>query len=122
MGVHIDGRGIRATGGVEELADVPLDLKFGGHRVWSFTLGHDGHKIGPAVLVRWPKPLAARLDGIAEVELVPHNGGETLFTGSVRFGSSSEPLVLRDDLGNPLSLDKGGRLQRTFDDFAGDAR
>jgi hypothetical protein len=122
VGVHIDSRGIRATGGTDEIADVPLDLKFGGHRVWSFTFGHDGHRLGPAVLVRWPKPIAARLDGVAEVELVPHNGGETLFSGPVRFGRSTEPLVLLDDLGNPLSLDKGGRLQRTFDDFAGDAR
>lgn len=122
MGVSIDSRGIRVTGAIDQIADEPLDLKFGGHRVWSFTLGHDGHRLGPAVLVRWPKPLAARLDGVADVELVPHNGGEKLFGDQVRFGKSSEPLLLVDDLGNPLSLDKGGRLQRTFEDFAGDAR
>ena len=122
VGVHVDSRGIRLTGSLKGTLSEPLDIKFGGHRVWSFTAKHDGHKLGPAVLVRWPKPLAARLDGIAEIEVVPHNGGGALFTGSVRFGDSKEPLLLVDDLGNPLSLDKGGRMQRTFEDYAGDAR
>ncbi len=122
MGVHIDSRGIRLTGSLDDIVSVPLDLKFGGHRVWSFTFENDGHKLGPAALVRWPKPLATRLDGVADIELIPHNGGDAIFTGKVKFGRSTEPLVLVDDLGNPLSLDKGGRLQRTFSDYAGDAR
>ncbi|RNL66203.1 hypothetical protein EFK50_00830 [Nocardioides marmoriginsengisoli] len=122
MGVHIDSRGIRLTGSLDGIADVPLDLKFGGHRIWSFTPERDGHRLGPAILVTWPKPIASRLDGIAQVELVPHNGGSVVFEGAVKFGRSGDPLVLVDDLGNPLSLDKGGRLQRTFEDYAGDAR
>ena len=46
--------------------------------------------------------------------MVPHNGGDTLFVGSVQFGTSDEVLELVDDAGHPLSLDKGGRLQRDF--------
>ncbi|MFL6160237.1 MAG: hypothetical protein ACJ72D_29460 [Marmoricola sp.] len=122
MGVHIDGRGIRFTGSLDGIGDVPLDISFGGHRVWSFSPVRDGHRLGPATLVLWPKPIAARLDGRAEVELVPHNGGPTIFTGTVQFGRSKSALTLLDDLGHPLSLDKGGRLQRTFTDFTGDAR
>ena len=47
--------------------------------------------------------------------VVPHIGGDMLFAGSVRFGSSDEALELVDDAGQPARVDKGGRLQRGFD-------
>ncbi|MGO4255477.1 hypothetical protein [Marmoricola sp. RAF53] len=122
MAVQIDGRGIRFPRKAGVPGDVPLDVRIGGHRVWSFTAGRDGTVSGSGVHVAWPRPLVPLLDGRAEVEIVPHNGGDALFAGEVAFGTSTEPLTLVDDLGNPLSLDKGGRLQRTFGDFAGDAR
>lgn len=118
MATHIDGKGIRLSRGY----DGPLDVLIGGHRVWSFTTGRDAVRAGSGLFVAWPRPLAARLDGRADVTLTPHNGGDPLFSGQIRFGRSDEPLLLVDDLGNPLSLDKGGRLQRTFDDFADDSR
>lgn len=115
MGVHIDERGIRITGSLDGALDDPLDLRLDGHRVWSFRPRRDGVKVGRALLVPWPSGLATLLEGRAEVDLVPHHGGDPVFTGSFRFGDSEDPLVHTDDLGNPLSLDKVGRLQRTFE-------
>ena len=118
MATHIDAKGIRLS----RQYDGPLDVLIGGHRVWSFSTGRDAVPTGGGLFVAWPRPLAERLDGHADVQLVPHNGGEALFSGAIRFGRSTAPLELVDDLGHPLSLDKGGRLQRTFDDFAAESR
>ena len=118
MATHIDGKGIRLS----HPYDGPLDVLIAGHRVWSFSTSRDAVRAGGGLFVAWPRPLAARLEGQAEVALVPHNGGDALFRGSIRFGRSTAPLKLVDDLGNPLSLDKGGHLQRTFDDFAEESR
>ena len=114
MATQIDGKGIRLS----RSYDGPLDVLIAGHRVWSFSTARDAVKSGGGLFVAWPRPLADLLDGRAEVVLAPHNGGDPLFSGPIQFGRSQEPLALVDDLGNPLSLDKGGRLQRTFDDFA----
>lgn len=118
MATQIDGKGIRLSRGY----DGPLDVLIGGHRVWSFATGRDAVRAGNGLFVAWPRPLAVLLDGRAEVTVVPHNGGEALFDGPVRFGRSDRTLRLVDDLGHPLSLDKGGRMQRTFDDFADESR
>lgn len=118
MATHIDAKGIRLS----RPYDGPLDVLIAGHRVWSFSTSRDAVRSGSGLFVAWPRPLAALLDGRAEVALVPHNGGDPLFSGPIRFGRSSAPLALVDDLGHPLSLDKGGRLQRTFEDFADESR
>lgn len=118
MATHIDGDGIRLS----RAYDGPLDVLIAGHRVWSFSTARDAVKSGGGLFVAWPAPLAALLEGRAEVTLAPHNGGDPLFSGTIQFGRSSAPLELVDDLGNPLSLDKGGRMQRTFDDFAEESR
>jgi SAM-dependent methyltransferase len=118
VATHIDGKGIRLS----RPYDGPLDVLIGGHRVWSFSTSRDATRSGTGLFVPWPRPLADLLEGRAEVALVPHNGGDPLFSGPIRFGRSSAPLTLVDDLGHPLSLDKGGRMQRTFDDFADESR
>ena len=118
MATQIDAKGIRLA----RAYDGPLDVLIGGNRVWSFSTGRDAVRSGRSLFVAWPRPLADLLEGHAEVAVVPHNGGEPVFSGPVRFGRSDTQLRLVDDLGNPLSLDKGGRLQRTFDDFAEDSR
>jgi SAM-dependent methyltransferase len=118
VATHIDGKGIRLS----REYDGALDVLITGHRVWSFTTSRDAVRSGSGLFVAWPRPLADLLDGRAEVAVVPHNGGEAVFEGAVRFGRSTGPLELLDDLGNPLSLDKGGRMQRTFDDFGDDSR
>jgi hypothetical protein len=118
VATHIDVKGIRLS----DAYDGPLDVLVGGHRVWSFTTARDAVRSGGGLFVAWPKALAERLDGRAEVVLAPHNGGAPLFSGTVRFGRTETELRLVDDLGHPLSLDKGGRMQRTFDDFAEESR
>jgi len=118
VATHIDGKGIRLSRG----HDGPLDVLIAGHRVWSFSASRDGVPSGGGLFVAWPRPLAVLLEGRAEVAVVPHNGGDALFSGPITFGRSTAPLELVDDLGHPLSLDKGGRMQRTFDDFAAESR
>jgi hypothetical protein len=122
VGVHIDERGIRITGSLNGALDDPLDLRLDGHRVWSFRPSRDGFKVGRSLLVPWPTALTELLDGRADVDLVPHNGGEPVFAGSYLFGESEEPLVLTDDLGNALSLDKVGQLQRSLEEETNLAR
>ena len=95
--------------------DAPVDIAFGGNRVWSFNPARDGHRSGRGVLVEWPGPIRERLRGTAHVVVAPHAGGDSLFDAEVSFGGSAEPLEFLDDKGHPLTLDKGGRLQRTFD-------
>jgi hypothetical protein len=118
VATHIDAKGLHLS----RAYDGPLDLLIAGHRVWSFSTSRDATRTGVGLLVRWPGPLADLLEGRAEVSVVPHNGGDPVFEGMVQFGRSTAPLELVDDLGNPLSLDKGGRMQRTFDDFAEESR
>jgi hypothetical protein len=118
VATHIDAKGIHLA----RAYDGPLDVLIAGHRVWSFSTNRDAVSTGVGLLVRWPRPLADLLDGRAEVAVVPHNGGDAVFEGTVQFGRSTAQLELVDDLGNPLSLDKGGRMQRTFDDFAAESR
>jgi hypothetical protein len=122
VGVHLDERGIRITGSLGGALDDPLDLRLDGHRVWSFRPSRDGIRLGRSLLVPWPTALAELLDGRADVDVVPHRGGDPVFTGSFLFGASEDPLVLTDALGNPLSLDRVGRLQRNLEDEAGPAR
>jgi SAM-dependent methyltransferase len=108
---HVDDEGIH----LPDAPDEPVDLVLGGHRLWSFNPARDGQKSGRGVVVSWPGPIAERLEGTAHVVVVPHASEVPVFDGEVVFGDSVEPLEIVDDQGNPLTLDKGGRLQRTFD-------
>ncbi|MEO7351812.1 MAG: hypothetical protein ABIR34_13555 [Marmoricola sp.] len=95
--------------------DTPVDVRFEGDRLWSFNPARDGNPEGPELLVTWPTAIKERLDGIAQVTVEPHEGNDTWFDDEVAFGTSTESLAFVDNLGHPLTLDKGGRLQRTFD-------
>jgi SAM-dependent methyltransferase len=113
----VDESGIRLS----ELPGTPLDVRFDGHRVWSFNAERDGRRSGGKVRVKWPRAIAQRLSGVAHVSVEGHLDGVTWFEGDVAFGSSTEPLRIVDDTGHPLTLDKGGRLQRTFDRMDADS-
>jgi SAM-dependent methyltransferase len=96
-----------------------IDIEFDGHRVWSFNAARDGHVVPDRrgedlVRVSWPEVLVPHLDGVSDVRLVDHASGEVLHTGHVRFGDSDRRVSVVDDDGNPLAVDKGGRLQRDF--------
>jgi hypothetical protein len=116
--LQVDQDGIHLPGEVEGA----LDVRFGADRVWSFTTRSEGVPERRGVLVRWPVRLRPLLDGVAEVGVLRHGTEDALFTGTVRFGAGTGPLVLRDDAGNPLSIDKTGRLQRSFERMADDSR
>jgi hypothetical protein len=109
---RVDDAGIRLV----DPPDGPVDVRFGGHRLWSFNPTREGAPSGDeGVLVEWPRAIKERLAGTAHVSVVPHETDQVWFDEEVSFASSTEPLHFVDDAGNPVTLDKGGRLQRTFD-------
>jgi hypothetical protein len=108
---QVDEAGIRLS----ELLDAPIDVRFGGHRLWSFNAVRDASRLADEVHVAWPPAIAQRLSGVTQVSVEGHLDGVTWFEGEVTFGSSTDLLRIVDDTGQPLTLDKGGRLQRTFD-------
>jgi SAM-dependent methyltransferase len=116
--VRVDDEGIHLSGHLDDA----LDVRFGPDRVWSFTTRGEGSHALRGVLVRWPARLRPLLDGVAEVSVVRHGTEDALFSDTVQLGASAEPLVLRDDAGNPLSIDKTGRLQRSFERMGDDSR
>jgi hypothetical protein len=111
LSAQVDDSGIQLS----DLLDTPLDVRFDGHHVWSFNPQRDASRSGLKVRVKWPRALAQRLTGVAHVSVEGHLDGVTWFDGDVTFGSSTAPLRIVDETGHPLTLDKGGRLQRTFD-------
>ncbi|MFN8193625.1 MAG: methyltransferase domain-containing protein [Nocardioidaceae bacterium] len=105
---------VTATGvRVPARVTVPVDLLLDEVRVWSFQAARDGMPAGDDLEVAWPPQLARFLDGVARVRLVA--GDETLLDHEQRFGTASTRIRVVDDDGRPVSIDKGGRLQRDFD-------
>lgn len=116
--VRVDDDGIHLTGHLDD----PLDVRFGPDRVWSFTTRGEGDDALRGVTVPWPVRLRPLLDGLADVAVVRHGTEDHLYDEQVAFGTSTAPLLLRDDAGNPLSIDKTGRLQRSFERMDEDSR
>ncbi|MCW2847758.1 MAG: hypothetical protein JWR90_1732 [Marmoricola sp.] len=117
LSARVDDTGIELS----ELLDTPLDVRFAGHRVWSFNARRDADTAKGQVHVTWPRAIQERLSGVAHVSVEGHLDGVVWFEGDVRFGTSSDELRIVDDAGQPLTLDKGGRLQRTFDRMDSDS-
>ncbi|MGA8210871.1 MAG: class I SAM-dependent methyltransferase, partial [Nocardioidaceae bacterium] len=109
-GIDVSARGLV----VPETVSGPVDVCFDGQRVWSFNPARDGRPRAGGRQVDWPKVLAPHLDGETDVELVDHASHDVLYAEHVRFGPGSGRVEVVDDDGNPLSVDKGGRLQRDF--------
>lgn len=108
----------RVTDAGIHLVDPPegaVDVRLNGHRLWSFQPARDAREQDGEAVVRWPAAIKERLSGVARVCVGPHDADETWFDEEITFGGSTEPLTFVDEDGNPLTLDKGGRLQRTFD-------
>jgi SAM-dependent methyltransferase len=108
-GFAVTGLGIRIPGGLHDT----LDVRFGGTRVWSVNPERDRSSVHRG-WVHWPSALEPYLDGVADVSLVEHVSGRTLFEKRVGFGTSSDPIELVDRDGSPLAVDKAGRLHRMF--------
>jgi SAM-dependent methyltransferase len=99
-----------------------VDVMFDGQRVWSFNPDRDGVPRIDGVGVSWPKALERHLRGVTDVELVAHVDGAVLHHQEVRFDDSDERVRVVDAEGNPLAVDKGGRLQRDFSNTDDSAR
>jgi hypothetical protein len=110
-GIDVSSSGLDVPPTLEGAIDVQLD----GQRVWSFNPDRDGRPAaGGRRRVSWPKALQRHLDGVAVVELLDHVSREVVHTQTVQFGGSTERVSVVDGDGNPLAVDKGGRLQRDF--------
>ncbi len=111
-GIRASTGGLVVPGSLTGTVDVLLD----GQRVWSFHPARDGRPAEDGWLeVPWPRALVRHLRGTADVTLVDHVSRQVL--GAVpqaRFADGKGRVRVVDDEGNPLAVDKGGRLQRDF--------
>jgi len=116
--VRVDDDGMHFPSGTP--GEGALDLLIAGHRVWSFVVDAGGTRTSRSRTVPWPAALRVRLRGRAQV-VVRRREGAVLFDGPVGFGGSTDPLSLTDERGVTLSLDKAGRMQRTFEHLGPDS-
>lgn len=95
--------------------DAVLDVCFGGHRVWS--IAPPSRNAAAKVASRrvpWPPALRPYLSGKARVTIREHVSARVLLDQDHWFGTGEEEVRVVDAAGQPLSVDKGGRLQRSF--------
>lgn len=88
----------------------PIDVRFDGRRAWTFT---PDHRRG-VIHAIWPVALAERLSGRAELSIASTRDGAVLAEADVIFGGADTPLVLTDDKGRPLVVNKWGELSTEF--------
>lgn len=94
---------------------MPIDVLFDGERVWSFNPARDARQQDDgSLVVPWPQALVPHLSGSTEATLRTHTDEEVVFHREISLGEDGGRISIRDDLGNPLAVDKGGRMQRTF--------
>jgi len=123
LGTDVSTEGVLLPSALTEAVSGAVDVHFDGQRVWSFNPAREARSAaGSAVRVPWPKALERHLDGIADVRLVEHATGSVLHAQEVRFGGGVGRLSVVDAEGNPLAVDKGGRLQRDFSNTEDSAR
>ena len=108
-GFAVSDRGVRVPFGFREV----IDVQFGGERIWSFNPERESTKLSRG-WVAWPRVLEFYLDGVADVRLVQHLSGETVFEERVAFGTKTDQIRLVDQDGHPVAVDKAGHLQRMF--------
>ncbi|MFT4082389.1 MAG: hypothetical protein QM638_07360 [Nocardioides sp.] len=113
---RVDGERI-----VLDLADDRVvDVLFDGRRVWSFWSRRDTERSGGARTVPWPAPLRRFLRGVSLITIRETVSGEVLFEREIAFGEVDPGAVdvprvaIVNRSGQPLSLDKDGRLGATF--------
>jgi len=97
--------------------EVILDVTFDGRRIWSFWLLRDS-ELAPDTggrRIRWPASLHRFLDGESRLGVLEHLSGRVLYDEETRFGSRTERIAIVNEDGNPLGIDKSGRMAQTFD-------
>lgn len=102
--------------------DRAVDVLFDDQRVWSFWVRRDTEPTGSRGRRRridWPVPLQKFLDGCTLLTVRDSATAEVLWSESVAFGSSREPIRVVNRRGSAVGMDKSGRLVPTFDSRSG---
>lgn len=90
-----------------------VDVCFDGNRVWSIDL----REFDPSRQrnVQWPKSLLPYLRGSTRVSLHDSASGDTITSEEVVFTDEPVRTAVTDDAGNPLAVNKWGRVAKTLD-------
>jgi SAM-dependent methyltransferase len=95
--------------------DVVVDVLFDDRRIWSFWSVRDTEPTQGGRTVEWPSRLRRFLDGTTRLTVRTHVDGAVLFDEERRFGTADERIAVVNAQGQPLGMDKSGRLQVTFE-------
>lgn len=113
--VDDDGVALYAVG------DRPVDVSIDGRRVWTFWTRRDTEALppggpgrSPVRRVSWAAPLARHLDGRARISITDSATQEVYFDRAVSLGEGDGPIVVTNEHGVELGIDKSGKLVPTF--------
>lgn len=106
--VETDGLVVAGSG------DFPVDVWFDDRRIFSFWLRRDTVARRSRRFLAWPPVLLPYLDGETEVSLRDPDDGSTWVSATARIGTGTGRIRVEDSSGNPLGLDKAGKLMRLF--------
>lgn len=93
--------------------DEVLDVCVGGHRVWSIS-PPSRNPVTELRRVPWPPALRPFLTGKARLTIREHVSTRVLLDRDHWFGTGEGEVRVVNDAGQPLSVDKDGRLQCAF--------
>lgn len=102
-------RGIFVRPGIPDAA---LNVHVDGRHLW--TISSDSAQKKAGVLVPWPDELRRQMDGRSQFELRGENDA-VLDRRALAFGTSDQPIVLKDADGRVLTVNKWGRLTHGFE-------
>lgn len=95
--------------------EATVDVLLGDQRLWSLDPVRDGGVVDDGLrLVAWPEALRPYLDGKADVRVREHLGGRVLFDRTVGFGSGEGVVRVVNPQGEPMAVNKWGKLGRPF--------
>lgn len=93
--------------------DLTYDVHLNGRHVWSVHPRTDTRAQRGALVTAWPKGLTRHLVGRARVEVSDHLSGDVVAAGEHVFqGAADKTVDVVDRSGNPLVIDKYGKLIR----------
>lgn len=96
--------------------DFPVDVHFASKRIFSFWTERDTQSVREGRHFPWPGVLRRFLNGTVELSVVdPVTGGELART-AVTLGAGGDEIVVQDNKGRPMGLDKSMRLIGLFED------
>lgn len=90
-----------------------IDVCFDGSRVWSIDVRE--RDVGQPLSFDWPTVLTPYLKGSSLVSIIDSGSGAEIYAAEIHFDESGERVVITDDSGLPLSVNKWGLLGRALD-------